>query len=75
MTFYTGKQFPSEYAGDAFAAEHGSWNRDRRTGYKVIRIPLRDGAPTGEYVELTGCSRKESLPPGRWMPCSLCSKG
>lgn len=55
MTFYTGKQFPSEYAGDAFAAEHGSWNRDRRTGYKVIRVPLRDGAPTGEYEDfLTG---------------------
>jgi glucose/arabinose dehydrogenase len=55
MTFYMGKQFPSEYAGDAFAAEHGSWNRDRRTGYKVIRVPLRDGAPTGEYEDfLTG---------------------
>ena len=41
--------------GDAFAAEHGSWNREHRTGYKVIRIPVRDGAPTGEYQDfLTG---------------------
>jgi len=41
--------------GDGFAAEHGSWNRDRRTGYKVIRIPTRDGVPTGEYEDfLTG---------------------
>jgi len=41
--------------GEAFAAEHGSWNRARRTGYKVIRIPLRDGVPTGEYEDfLTG---------------------
>jgi len=41
--------------GDAFAAEHGSWNRDRRTGYKVIRIPTREGVPTGEYEDfLTG---------------------
>jgi len=41
--------------GDAFAAEHGSWNRERRTGYKVIRIPTRDGVPTGEYEDfLTG---------------------
>jgi glucose/arabinose dehydrogenase len=55
MTFYGGKQFPPEYAGHAFAAEHGSWNRARRTGYKVIRIPLVQGAPTGEYEDfLTG---------------------
>ena len=41
--------------GDGFAAEHGSWNRERRTGYKVIRIPTRDGVPTGEYEDfLTG---------------------
>jgi glucose/arabinose dehydrogenase len=55
MTFYTGSQFPREYHLDAFAAEHGSWNRARRTGYKVIRVPLRDGKPTGEYEDfLTG---------------------
>ncbi|HTS79573.1 MAG TPA: PQQ-dependent sugar dehydrogenase [Myxococcaceae bacterium] len=36
---------------DGFAAEHGSWNRERRTGYKVIRIPTRDGVPTGEYED------------------------
>ena len=41
--------------GDGFAAEHGSWNRERRTGYKIIRIPTRDGVPTGEYEDfLTG---------------------
>lgn len=55
MTFYTGAQFPKEYAGDAFASEHGSWNRARRTGYKVIRVPLRSGVPTGEYEDfMTG---------------------
>jgi glucose/arabinose dehydrogenase len=37
--------------GDGFAAEHGSWNRERRTGYKVVRIPTRDGVPTGEYED------------------------
>jgi glucose/arabinose dehydrogenase len=55
MVFYTGRQFPPQYANDAFAAEHGSWNRSRRTGYKVIRVPLRNGRPTGEYEDfLTG---------------------
>jgi glucose/arabinose dehydrogenase len=55
MAFYTGGQFPREYEGDAFAAQHGSWNRAKRTGYKVIRVPLKDGVPTGEYEDfLTG---------------------
>jgi glucose/arabinose dehydrogenase len=51
MTFYDGNNFPAEYRGDAFAAEHGSWNRSKRTGYKVVRIRLKDGAPTGEYED------------------------
>jgi len=51
MTFYEGKQFPPEYRHQAFAAEHGSWNRSRRTGYKVIRIPTEHGRPTGEYID------------------------
>jgi glucose/arabinose dehydrogenase len=49
ITFYDATQFPSEYRGDIFAAEHGSWNRSKRTGYKVIRVIMKDGAPTGEY--------------------------
>lgn len=55
MTFYTGKQFPAEYYMDGFAAEHGSWNRAKRTGYKVVRVPLKRGMPTGEYEDfITG---------------------
>jgi len=52
---YDGDQFPSEYVGDAFAAQHGSCNRAKRTGYKVIRARLKDGVPTGEYEDfMTG---------------------
>jgi glucose/arabinose dehydrogenase len=51
MTFYTGEQYPREYRLDGFAAEHGSWNRSRRTGYKVIRVPLKDGKSAGEYED------------------------
>lgn len=56
MTFYDGKQFPAEYQGDIFAAEHGSWNRQPRAGYEVIRVPLHHtGHATGEYEDfLTG---------------------
>jgi len=51
LTFYDGSAFPAEYRGDGFAAEHGSWNRSKRTGYKIIRIRLKDGVPTGEYQD------------------------
>jgi glucose/arabinose dehydrogenase len=51
MTFYDGTQFPAEYRGNIFAAEHGSWNRAKRTGYKVIRVIVKDGVPTGEYED------------------------
>jgi len=55
MEFYTGDKFPPEYRNLPFAAQHGSWNRARRTGYKVIYLPMRDGRATGEYVDfLTG---------------------
>jgi len=47
--------FPAEYRGDAFVAFHGSWNRTSRTGYKVVRVRVSHGVPTGEYDDfLTG---------------------
>jgi glucose/arabinose dehydrogenase len=55
LTFYTGTQFPAQFRGEIFAAEHGSWNRSRRTGYKVIRVLAPNGKATGEYEDfLTG---------------------
>ncbi|HSY58203.1 MAG TPA: PQQ-dependent sugar dehydrogenase [Terriglobales bacterium] len=51
MVFYDGKMFPSQYDGWAFAAEHGSWNRAKRTGYKIIAVPMQNGKATGEYQD------------------------
>jgi len=51
MTFYTGDAFGPDFRGNAFAAEHGSWNRSTRTGYKIIRAIVKDGVPTGEYED------------------------
>jgi glucose/arabinose dehydrogenase len=66
LTFYQGSNFPEEYRGDAFAAEHGSWNRSKRTGYKVVRIRLKDGKPTGEYEDfVTGFVANDSEVWGR----------
>ncbi|WP_323142136.1 PQQ-dependent sugar dehydrogenase [Massilia phyllosphaerae] len=43
--------FPKEYDGDIFLALHGSWNRGIRTGYKVIRVMMKNGVPTGQYQD------------------------
>ncbi len=66
LTFYDGTAFPADYRGDGFAAEHGSWNRAKRTGYKVIRIRMKDGVPTGEYEDfMTGFVLNDSEVWGR----------
>src|SRR5579871_2906015 len=55
LTFYEGNQFPKEYQGDLFAAEHGSWNRAVRSGSEVVRVPLDKGNSSGVYQDfLTG---------------------
>jgi glucose/arabinose dehydrogenase/cytochrome c2 len=55
IAFYDGAQgssvFPLDYRGDAFIAMHGSWNRGQRTGYKIVRLRMNAGVPTGEYED------------------------
>jgi glucose/arabinose dehydrogenase len=51
LCFYDGKQFPNEYRGNIFAAFHGSWNRSRRTGYKIVRVPFANGKARDEYQD------------------------
>jgi glucose/arabinose dehydrogenase len=53
LCFYTGDQFPAEFKGDIFAAFHGSWNRAKRTGYKIVRVPFdhASGKARGEYED------------------------
>lgn len=43
--FYTGQSFPEQFRGDMFVAFHGSWNRTVPTGYKIVRVQMRDGQP------------------------------
>ena len=47
LIFYEGDQFPAEYKGHLFVALKGSWNRSIPTGYKVVRVPFKDGRPSG----------------------------
>jgi glucose/arabinose dehydrogenase len=49
LVFYEADQFPPEYKGHLFVALKGSWNRSEPTGYKVVRVPFKDGLPEGYY--------------------------
>jgi glucose/arabinose dehydrogenase len=76
MTFYEGSQFPAEFQGDVFAAEHGSWNRSIRNGYEVVRVPLKDGHATGEYQDfLTGFVTPDGKVWGRPVGVAVASDG
>lgn len=55
LTFYQGDLFPASYQNGAFVGQHGSWNRNPRSGYKVIFVPFKDGMPSGKPQDiLTG---------------------
>lgn len=48
VKFYTGEQFPAAYKNQVFIAEHGSWNRSEKIGYRVTKVTLNDqGEATG----------------------------
>ena len=77
FTFYTGKQFPGEYTGDEFLALHGSWNREPRTGYMVVRVPLhQEGKSSGDYQEfLTGFVTEDGKVWGRPVGLAVAKDG
>ena len=45
VKFYTGNMFPAKYHGQVFLAEHGSWNRSKKIGYRVALVRFKDGVP------------------------------
>jgi glucose/arabinose dehydrogenase len=78
LCFYTGDQFPSEYKGDIFAAFHGSWNRMKRTGYKVVRVSFdhSTGKARGEYEDfVTGFVTPEGKVWGRPVGITVAKDG
>ena len=42
LKFYNGNMFPNEYKGDIFIAEHGSWNRSKKIGYRITRVKIKE---------------------------------
>jgi len=76
ITFYDGTSYPTAYRGDAFITLHGSWNRAKRTGYKVIRVRFENGRPTGEYDDfLTGFVRSDRAVWGRPVGITVAADG
>ena len=43
LKFYTGEMFPDEYRGQIFIAEHGSWNRSKKVGYRITLVRMENG--------------------------------
>ena len=76
MTFYEGGQFPEQYKGSIFAAEHGSWNKSRRAGYEVVLAPVANGKATGEFEDfLTGFVTPEGKVWGRPVGVTVAKDG
>ena len=76
ITFLEGASVPAGYAGDGLVTLHGSWNRARRTGYKVVRLIMHDGVPTGEYEDfMTGFVANDDAVWGRPVGVTVLNDG
>lgn len=76
LAVYDGGQFRADYRGDLFVALHGSWNRARRTGYKIIRVRLDNGRPTGAYEDImTGFVASDNAVRGRPVGAAVTADG
>ena len=77
LTFNTGALFPDRYKNGAFIGQHGSWNRNPRSGYKVIFVPFTpEGKPEGKPQDvLTGFINANDEAQGRPVGVRLDSQG
>ena len=76
LTFDTGTLLPAHFAGGAFVGQHGSWNRNPKSGYKVIFVPFTNGAPSGPPEDvLTGFLDAKENARGRPVGVTLDGKG
>ena len=66
LAFYKMKEFPEKYHQGAFIGQHGSWNRSKISGYKVVFVPFKNGKPSGKPEDfLTGFIESEDKVYGR----------
>jgi glucose/arabinose dehydrogenase len=76
LTFAEGNSLPPTFASGAFVGQHGSWNRDPHSGYKVIFVPFENGEPAGEPVDvLTGFLSDDEKALGRPVGVAIDGQG
>jgi len=61
MRFYTGDMFPAEYKHQIFIAEHGSWNRSEKIGYRISIVRLQDNTAISYEVFASGWLKGEDV--------------
>ena len=61
MVFYAGTQFPAAYRNSVFVAEHGSWNRSSKIGYRVSLITLYGSKVVSDTPFLEGFLRGDEV--------------
>ena len=74
LEFYTGDMFPPEYQGQLFIAEHGSWNRSNKIGYRVMLVEMEDGVPVS-YEQFARGWHKGDKVAGRPVDLAVLSDG
>lgn len=74
LEFYQGNMFPAEYRGQLFIAEHGSWNRSKKIGYRVMLVELEEGEPVSYEPFAEGWLKREDAS-GRPVDLAVLSDG
>ena len=76
LAFYDKIKFPAKYHNGAFVGQHGSWNRSKISGYKVVFVPFKNGKPSGKPEDfLTGFVESEDKVYGRPVGVTVLNDG
>ncbi|SEI72283.1 Glucose/arabinose dehydrogenase, beta-propeller fold [Dyadobacter sp. SG02] len=76
LAFYNKTRFPAKYHNGAFVGQHGSWNRSKLSGYKVVFVPFKNGKPAGKPEDfLTGFVENEKKVYGRPVDVTVMADG
>jgi glucose/arabinose dehydrogenase len=76
LAFSDGAQLPAPFTSGAFIGQHGSWNRNPRSGYNVVLVPFANGKPSGAPIDvLTGFLSPEGEAYGRPVGVAIDKRG
>src|SRR3546814_2677178 len=75
LTFADGARLGPSFASGAFVGQHGSWNRNPPSGYKVIFVPFAGGQPSGMPVDVLTGFREGDAAMGRPVGVTIARDG